>query len=103
VADSDALRARRKRAHAANDHHLCRHWPEPAPVSSLPSPDPGDGFDPAAEMRRLAGRLAAATRADPANTSLAREYRAVLLVLMGKDGQEADPALAELFETFRSE
>jgi hypothetical protein len=75
---------------------LCKHWPKPAPVSQLPVPDPSADFDPRAEMRLLAGRLAGATRADPANTALAREYRAVLLVLMGQDSPDEDQELAQL-------
>ena len=38
-------------------------------------------FDPAEEMRRLAGRLAGAYAQDPSNAPLARELRATLLAL----------------------
>jgi hypothetical protein len=63
-----------------------------APVTRLPDPDPAAAFDPAAEMRALAGRLVAATRENPANTALARECRAVLLVLMGQGDPDEDAA-----------
>jgi hypothetical protein len=101
MADSDALRSRRKRAHAAGDHHLCRHRPQPPPVTQLPQPEPGDDLDPAAELRRLAGCLVAAYRADPGNASLAREARMTLLALGPGDGSDLDPELREMFEAFR--
>jgi hypothetical protein len=95
--DSNALRSRRKRAHAAGDHHLCKHWPQPAPVSLAPPPEPGDGFDPGLELRKLAGRLAAAYAADTGNAALARELRQTLLAISapGEDNE-----LAELMRTF---
>ena len=100
MADSNALRSRRKRGHAAGDHSLCRHRPQPGVVP--PPPDPGDDFDPAAEMRALAGRLAAAYAADTSNTALARELRVTLLALGPGDGMpEMDPELRALFESFR--
>jgi hypothetical protein len=63
-----------------------------AAVSQLPAPDPSADFDPREEMRALAGRLVAATRAAPSNTALARECRAVLLVLMGQGDPDEDAA-----------
>jgi hypothetical protein len=103
MVDSDALRSRRKRAHTAGDHHLCRHWPVPTAVSRLPAPDPSNDLDPAAEMRLLAGRLSAAYTADPGNAALARELRVTLLAVGGQGMQGADPVLAGLLETFRGE
>jgi hypothetical protein len=87
MADSDAVRSRRKRAHAQGDHSLCRSGKcaqgvYPRPVAYLPDPvlDTGE-LDPAAELRALAGRLAAAYAADTGNAALARELRATLLAI----------------------
>jgi hypothetical protein len=95
--DSDAIRSRRKRAHASGDHHLCKHWPQAAPVSQLPAGDPGE-LDPAAELAALAGRLSAAYAADTGNAALARELRMTLLAMQSRGG--ADPELAEFFRGF---
>jgi len=82
MADSDAVRSRRKRMHAQGDHSLCRHdGVRPKIVlADADRPDPGD-FDPVAAMRALADRLAEAYRQDPGNAALARELRATLLAL----------------------
>jgi hypothetical protein len=79
MADSDAVRSQRKRAHARGDHHLCRHRVDPSPA-----PDPslaGEVFDPAGELVALARRLAAASAADPANANLAKKLRQTLTVI----------------------
>jgi hypothetical protein len=73
VADSGALRQRRYKAHLRGDHHLCRHLRE-VPVVEVQAPDPGE-LDPVAELRALAGRLAAAYDTDRGNTAIARELR----------------------------
>jgi len=87
MADSDALRSKRKRLHAADDHHLCRHDAS----STVPAPPAADGagIDPHAALEALAARLEAASEADPGNDRVARELRATLLVL---DSRKQDPA-----------
>ena len=105
MADSTALRVRRSRAHKAGDHSLCRRCSvvrgEAAPpqaVPSLPRSSAGTDLDPVAEMRALAGRLAAAHEAEPANALLARELRMTLAELTPKDtGKAADADLTGLF------
>jgi len=95
MADSEALRSRRKRAHAAGDHSLCRMCdggaPRQAALSVAADADPC--ADPAGELAALAGRLAAAHRAAPGNALLARELRITLLTL---DGGNAAPAPDEV-------
>ena len=93
MGDSAAVRAARYRAHKAGDHHSCRHGPLPRPVSVLPVADAAE-LDPAAELRALAARLAAATIEEPGNASLARELRQTLLVIPPAT-DEGDP-LADL-------
>ena len=94
MADSGALRVRRSRAHAAGDHSLCKRCAalRVPPVEDLPVEDA------LAETRLLAGRLAAAHRADPGNALLARELRMTLQALMG--GGTADSELAEFLAGF---
>jgi hypothetical protein len=95
VADDDALRSRRKRAHAAGDHRLCRRCaalrggmvPAASPVAD------GGPVDPQASLEALARRLEDAHRAEPGNALLARELRMTLGKLAGGDG--ADDGLAE--------
>lgn len=96
MADSDAVRSRRKRAHAAGDHSMCRHDRprRDRPVLVLPA-DPGEDFDPMEEMRDLAGRLVAAYRADPGNAALAREARYTLLAITAPDD---DPGWQDLMD-----
>jgi hypothetical protein len=103
MADSEAVRSRRKRLHRAGDHSLCRRCAavrgEAEPlreVTSLPD-QPAAALDPPAELRALASRLAAAHRADPANSLIARELRMTLADLMPKGKQDADADLAALF------
>jgi hypothetical protein len=82
MADSEAVRSRRKRRHAAGDHSICRHGPVALPLRVV-APGEAEGLDVAAAMRELAVRLAAAYEAQPANALLARELRATLLALAG--------------------
>jgi hypothetical protein len=79
VADDNALRQRRKRAHACGDHHLCRHRVDPRPVASLVPA--GADLDPLAELQALAARLVAVHEADPGNVAAAKELRQVLTVI----------------------
>jgi hypothetical protein len=90
MADSEAVRSRRKRAHAAGDHSLCRSCA--AVKLAAPPEDVLPAEDPKAELQALAARLAAAHRLDPGNANLARELRMTLQALMGKtaDGELAD-------------
>jgi hypothetical protein len=96
--DSEALRSRRKRAHAAGDHSLCKRCAAlklAEPPAEAPPVD-----DPMAEMRRLAGRVVLAHEKDPGNANLAREARMTLQALMGP-GETVDSDLAEMFAAFR--
>jgi hypothetical protein len=51
-------------------------------------------LDPAAELRALAGRLAAAYAADTSNAAIARELRATLLAI--PDGRDEFDPLTEI-------
>lgn len=99
MADSEALRSRRKRMHRAGDHSLCRRCAAVRegrpPLASVPPPARGPDFDPAAEMRRLAARLALAHEAQPSNALLARELRMTLAELLSKDPEQQDDIFAE--------
>lgn len=104
MADSEAIRSRRKRAHAAGDHRLCRRCAavrgESEPlhgIVQMPQPPDARALDPVAEMRELAARLAEAHRADPANSLVARELRMTLSELMPKGKPEQDADLTGLF------
>lgn len=104
MADSGALRVRRARAHKAGDHSLCRRCavvhgetgPSQAIVAVPQLPD-SPPLDAAAEMRRLAARLARAHETDPANSLLARELRMTLAELMPKGAEKPDADLTGLF------
>ena len=97
MADSEAVRSRRKRAHAAGDHSLCRRGCAALKLAAPPADPPAAADDPKAELRQLAARLAEAHRADPGNANLARELRMTLQALMGKT---ADGELAEILAGF---
>lgn len=104
MADSEAVRSRRKRLHAAGDHSLCRRCAAvragadpPQVVTPLPDLPAGPAFDAATELRELAARMAGAHRADPANAILGAELRKTLLELMPKGKPEADADLTGLF------
>ena len=97
MADSDALRARRKRAHAAGDHSLCKRCPSvqiDPEGQEIPADDTG-------KLRWLAASLAEAYRADPGNALLARELRMTLQALMGRSSPgDSDRDLDDLFAEF---
>ena len=117
MADSGALRQRRSKMHKAGDHRLCRSSCTASgrvgrfSVVATP-PDGPKGQERAAEgqespeipagdkgkLRWLAGKLAVAYEADPANALLARELRMTLQALMpaGK-GDSVDDELADFF------
>src|SRR5579862_5743338 len=97
MADSEAVRSRRKRMHAAGDHSLCRRCAavrtgEVPSRGLVPVPDGPEGpaFDPAAELRELAARMAAAHREDPSNAILGAELRKTLVELIGKRAEKPD-------------
>ncbi len=97
MADSDALRMRRSRAHKAGDHSLCRRCAalklaEPLPEAPLVE-------DPVTELRRLAGRVVRAHEADPGNARLAGEVRMTLQALI-ETGRTVDSELAEFLAGF---
>jgi hypothetical protein len=102
VADSDALRSRRKRLHAAGDHSLCRRCGalRGIPVARVPAGGPEGQVDAVAALERQARRLEAACEADPGSAALERELRATLLVLRG--GEAADDDLARFDAEFSS-
>jgi hypothetical protein len=102
MADSNALRSRRKRLHAQGDHSLCRRDCSRPKFTLAPlSAEELAGFDPVAEMRALAGRLAEAYSKDPGNAALARELRATLLALPVTVDEEPSPL--DLLRARRSE
>ena len=99
MADSNAVRSRRKRLHAQGDHSTCRHFPlAPRPVMVAAAVD-GDEFDPVAELRLLAARVVDAYRQDPGNAALAREARVTLLALMDKEPNEDDAGWAAFVDS----
>ena len=98
MADSEAVRSRRKRAHASGDHSLCRRCAGTRPqLEAVPSAPDGTVTDAPAEMRRLAFRLAGAHRAEPGNGIVARELRMTLQAL----GAKADDGLGKLYDALR--
>ena len=101
MADSDALRQRRRKAHVQGDHSLCRRCAavKTPPVSRFPDlpADRGEVTDAPSELRQLAHRMAEAHRADPSNAILGAELRKTLLELMPKGKSEADADLTGLF------
>ncbi len=100
MADSDALRSRRKRGHAAGDHSLCRRCGgRQAAFPGLDSPD-GGAIDRGEALVRLAVRLEAAHEANPADAAVARELRATLLAL--SPGEAVDSELAGLIGDLRA-
>lgn len=101
MADSDALRQRRHKAHISGDHHLCRHPVKPALAPFPPGQQQSEVTDPAAELRRLAGRLAAAHEHEPSNAAIARELRITLQVLI--DAQAAQPFWPDAIDLIRGD
>jgi hypothetical protein len=110
MADSEAVRSRRKRLHAAGDHSLCRRCAAVRGEHGTVSIDNGThvdfaplqppaapAFDAKAELRLLAERMAGAHRVDPSNAILGAELRKTLLELMPKGKPEADADLTGLF------
>ena len=96
MADSDALRSRRKRLHAAGDCSLCRHDAR-GRLASVPAGDAAP-VDPPGELRALARRLAAAHEADPADAAVARVLKDTLCTLAGMSPAGAADPLGDLRE-----
>lgn len=99
MADSDALRQRRRKAHVHGDHSLCRNCAAlklAAPVLA------GEVTDAPSELRQLAHRMAEAHRADPSNAILGAELRKTLLELMPKGKADADADLTALADALRA-
>jgi hypothetical protein len=98
--------------HKAGDHSLCRRCAAvredverprlPVRLAPSPAPAPEPVLDPAAEMRRLASRLADAYDADPSNALLARELRMTLAELMPKNAGKPDADLTGLFSALQA-
>jgi hypothetical protein len=101
MADSDALRTRRKRMHAAGDHSLCRRCAAVKAPGGVLGPVPLSPEAAAAiadaetELRGLAERLKATNEADPANSLIARELRMTLQVLLESEKRGARPGKAD--------
>lgn len=112
MADSEALRSRRKRFHKSGDHSLCRRCAAVsgesrvprgvASVAVLSDGTEGRAFDAAVEMRQLARDLAVAYGADTSNALLARELRMTLQALLPKGSEKPDADLAGLFAALRA-
>lgn len=94
MADSDAVRSRRKRRHAAGDHGMCGPSCDRRPpgrvLATAAVAQAGPCTDPAAALAALAARLEAAHEADPADAAVARVLKDTLVVLAGLDGGEDD-------------
>jgi hypothetical protein len=97
MADSDAVRSRRKRLHAAGDCSLCRHG---GPMATVAAPMAGgSGIDPQDALERLAARLEGAHEQAPGDAALARVLKDTLLALRGPGGT-VDRELAEFDAEF---
>lgn len=80
---------------------MCRHpRPSLAPVTTVTAADFSQDFDPAAELRALAGRLAQAHELEPSNAAVARELRQALQALGGGTGAAGDAEVRDLFDSF---
>jgi hypothetical protein len=81
MADSDAVRSRRKRLHAANDHSACSARCD-ARRGLVAVAAAGDaGVDVPGSLARLARRLEAAHEADPGNAVVARVLKDTLALI----------------------
>lgn len=93
MADSDALRQRRRKAHVSGDHSLCRRCRavKPPVQPFPPGPQATEVTDAEAELRRLAARLVTAHEHEPANAIVARELRMTLEALIEAERGEKKP------------
>ena len=101
MADSDALRQRRRKAHISGDHSLCRRCAAvKPPLEPFPSGMQAETIaDAETELRRLAARLVTAHEHEPANAIVARELRMTLQALMPKAA--ADDGIGALLGDLR--
>jgi hypothetical protein len=74
----------------------------PKRVVLVPESPPRPEFDPKAELRALAERMASAHEADPSNAILGAELRKTLLELMPKSAGNADADLTGLFSALQA-
>ncbi len=88
MADSGAARQARYKAHRQNDHHLCKHDARGV-LAAIPAGDDSPA-DPRSALEALWRRLEAVSIADPANAMVARELRAVLVVLAAPQDEDLD-------------
>jgi hypothetical protein len=72
------------------------------PARGLSAVPDGPAFDPAAELRLLAARMAEAHRVDPGNAILGAELRKTLVELIGKRAEKPDDDLAGLFSALQA-
>ena len=92
VPDSNALKQRRKRAHAKGDHHLCRATCAARRIAAVPddsqggAPESSGITDPAEGLRTLAARLEEAHRQCPGDVSLARVLKDTWLAVLSAEG-----------------
>lgn len=103
MADSNAVRSRRKRLHAANDHSECRRCDGRRPLSAVPaaSAPAATGTDPRARLESLAARLEAAHEDDPSDAMLARVLKDVLLALGAAPAKGDGGELGEFLASIR--
>jgi hypothetical protein len=101
VADSNALRSRRKRLHARGDHSECRRCDGRGVILMPPVPT-GAAADPRARLEALAARLEAAHEQDPSDAQVARVLKDVLLALGATPGKADDGELAAFLAAIRS-
>jgi hypothetical protein len=105
MADSDALRQRRRRQHVAGNHALCRrdcgkNQPVLRSLPEVREDAAGSAeFNPAARMRELAEQMREACAANPGDAMLAREYRLTLQALTPE--KKADDDLAGLLASMQ--
>jgi hypothetical protein len=91
MADSDALRSRRKRLHSGGDHSLCRRCGgRGAELATVVAG--GVPVDPQTALEALARRLEGAHEADPGDAAVARVLKDTLLALRGEAKPDAELA-----------
>jgi hypothetical protein len=100
MADSDAVRSRRKRLHAAGDHSICGRCGGRRAVVAVPAAG-GAPVDPDAALEALARRLEAAHEADPGDAQVARVLKDTLLALRAGEAKP-DAELAALLDAVRA-
>jgi hypothetical protein len=111
VADSDAVRSRRKRLHGQGDHSECRRCGARRAVLTVPvlqetaeghAGTPEGPVDAQASLEGLARRLEAAHVASPGDAMLARVLKDVLLALGATPARADDGELGAILAAIRS-